>query len=81
MTADEAHTPYINHVMGCRNCFAPTARYCPTGESLRADYVIAYVMEKPDRLARKRALQVEKDKNPHLFPLIRDRITSLIQAD
>lgn len=29
---------YINHVMTCRTCYAPTARYCPAGADLRAIY-------------------------------------------
>lgn len=29
---------YINHVMTCRSCYAPTARYCLAGADLRAAY-------------------------------------------
>jgi hypothetical protein len=33
-----ARDQYINHVMTCRSCYAPTARYCPAGADLRATY-------------------------------------------
>jgi len=33
-----ARDQYINHVMTCRACYAPTARYCPAGADLRATY-------------------------------------------
>lgn len=29
---------YLNHIMGCRACYAPRARYCPTGADLHASY-------------------------------------------
>lgn len=33
-----ARDQYINHLMACRACCAPTARYCLTGADLRAIY-------------------------------------------
>ncbi len=32
---------YLNHLMVCRACHAPTSRYCPVGAELRADYNVA----------------------------------------
>ena len=29
---------YMNHLMACRACHAPTSRYCQTGAELRAVY-------------------------------------------
>lgn len=29
---------YLNHIMLCRACYAPTGRYCMAGSHLRADY-------------------------------------------
>ena len=34
----QARDQYINHLMACRSCSAPTARYCLTGADLRATY-------------------------------------------
>ena len=31
-----ARDQYLNHVMTCRACYAPTGRHCPTGAELRA---------------------------------------------
>lgn len=33
-----ARDQYINHLMTCRACHAPTGRYCQTGDELRAIY-------------------------------------------
>ncbi|PCR93243.1 hypothetical protein CP336_27395 [Pseudomonas fluorescens] len=29
---------YLNHIMVCRACYAPTGRHCTEGAHLRADY-------------------------------------------
>ena len=34
----QARDQYLNHIMACRSCFAPTNRYCGAGAELRADY-------------------------------------------
>ncbi|MNG22308.1 hypothetical protein D3C84_1067780 [compost metagenome] len=33
-----ARDQYINHLMACRACYAPTNRYCATGAKLRQGY-------------------------------------------
>lgn len=33
-----ARDQYINHVMTCRGCYAPTGRHCIAGADLRAAY-------------------------------------------
>ena len=33
-----ARDQYLNHVMACRSCYAPTARHCLSGADLRATY-------------------------------------------
>lgn len=40
----ELHELYIEHVMGCPACYAPTRRYCGAGEALRLDYVAFYLL-------------------------------------
>ncbi|MCY1364026.1 hypothetical protein D9M69_508150 [compost metagenome] len=34
----EADAAYTNHLMSCRDCHAPTGRYCATGADRRATY-------------------------------------------
>tara|TARA_R110000850_G_scaffold152858_1_gene276168 strand:- start:1587 stop:1958 length:372 start_codon:yes stop_codon:yes gene_type:complete len=36
----QAREQYINHLMGCRGCHAPTNRYCGTGADLRQQYTV-----------------------------------------
>jgi hypothetical protein len=33
-----ARDQYVNHLMACRSCYAPTARHCSAGADLRATY-------------------------------------------
>ncbi|SDZ15505.1 hypothetical protein SAMN03159453_02601 [Pseudomonas sp. NFIX28] len=33
-----ARDQYLNHIMACRGCYAPTGRHCTTGAHLRASY-------------------------------------------
>lgn len=79
----DLHEAYINHVMACAQCYAPTARYCPAGEGLRADYLTDYIMGQPDRLVRRTLMQAEKQHNPHLFPLLNQKVREKLgeQAD
>lgn len=34
----QARDQYLSHIMVCRSCYAPTARYCLAGADLRAKY-------------------------------------------
>lgn len=34
----QARDQYLNHIMVCRSCYAPTGRYCTAGAHLRASY-------------------------------------------
>lgn len=33
-----ARDRYLNHIMACRSCYAPTGRHCAAGADLRATY-------------------------------------------
>jgi hypothetical protein len=34
----QARDQYLSHIMVCRSCYAPTARYCLAGADLRVSY-------------------------------------------
>ena len=34
----QARDQYLNHIMVCRSCYAPTGRHCTAGVHLRASY-------------------------------------------
>lgn len=68
------HEAYISHVMRCSACYAPTSRYCPVGESARADYLVDFIMGQGDRKASYALMAAEKRDNPHLYPLINERV-------
>jgi len=41
-----ARDQYVNHIMACRGCYAPTGRHCTAGADLRAAYDLT-PMEQP----------------------------------
>ncbi|WP_377706677.1 hypothetical protein ACFMKY_26320 [Pseudomonas protegens] len=34
----QARDQYLNHIMACRSCYAPTGRHCTAGAHLRTSY-------------------------------------------
>lgn len=42
-----ARDVYLNHLMACGGCYAPTARHCPHGAELRATYDNTPMESKP----------------------------------
>lgn len=67
------HDAYANHIMQCKDCFAPKARYCSNGAELRADYLVDFILAQ-DRLTSRGLMVAEKRDNPHLYPLINERV-------
>jgi len=39
---------HIGHVMTCKSCYAPTARYCSLGAELWREYERAVITSRPD---------------------------------
>lgn len=73
MTAS-LHDRYISHAMACPGCHAPTARYCDQGKALWVEYLVDYIMSQPDRGTRRALMVTEKRQNPHLFPLLNEKV-------
>lgn len=46
-TTLETHRNYLNHVLACRVCYAPTKRYCLDGYRLYVMYQGWYMMSQP----------------------------------
>jgi hypothetical protein len=67
------HDAYANHIMQCKDCFAPKARYCTAGADLRADYLVDFILAQ-DRSTSRGLMVAEKRDNPHLYPLINERV-------
>lgn len=40
----KAHQAYINHLVGCRSCYAPTKRYCSPGKALCVSYEAHFLL-------------------------------------
>lgn len=67
------HDAYANHIMQCKECYAPKARYCLKGADVRADYLVDFIMAQ-DRHTARGLMVAEKRDNPHLFPLLNERV-------
>lgn len=74
------HGVYISHVIACSGCHAPTARYCQAGQELRADYLVGFIMSQADRNTQRSIMISEKRANPHLYPLINERVRAEQEA-
>ena len=67
------HDAYASHIMQCKDCHAPKARYCPKGADVRADYLVDFILAQ-DRTTSRGLMVTEKRDNPHLYPLINERV-------
>lgn len=59
----QAHEGYMNHVLRCGSCYAPTNRYCSNGLGLHDQYVGQYLMSQ-DLHARRTYLARLETVNP-----------------
>jgi len=55
----EAHERYINHIMACKGCYAPTKRYCFYGLRFHVDHLAHYLMGRDLHTRRVHLAQVE----------------------
>ncbi|WP_085618817.1 MULTISPECIES: hypothetical protein [unclassified Pseudomonas] len=54
-----AHEQYINHIMACKGCYAPTKRYCFYGLRFLVDYLAHYLMGRDLHTRRVHLAQIE----------------------
>lgn len=55
----EAHERYVNHIMACNGCYAPTKRYCFHGLRFYVDYLAHFLMGRDIHTRRVQLAQVE----------------------
>ncbi len=61
---------FISHLMGCRDCYAPTSRYCSEGLALRMENDAWFVAGLEDLDARRRWMDVLRKQYGERMPLI-----------
>jgi len=74
-----AHEDYLNHLVRCRGCWAPTKRYCCTGRALRVEFDAHYMLTLPDLYQRRALLAREDTIEPAFADEIRARATVLFE--
>jgi len=73
----QAYSDYTNHVMGCRDCYAPNGRYCAAGEPLHLEADARYMMTVPDRYSRARLLALDFKTRPAFAERLKSRVVEL----
>lgn len=74
---DAAYAAYTNHIMACRQCHAPVARYCTAGAPLMLEADARYLAAINDLSERKRRLRIEYTKNPEYGLKLKARVIEL----
>lgn len=77
---DASHAPYLSHIMSCKGCHAPTARYCEEGARLWAIYNTDFIMSRPDKLQRRAIMVAVKRDSPHLFDLLNKHVRERLEV-
>ncbi|MBD8671592.1 hypothetical protein [Pseudomonas lurida] len=72
-----AHEEYLNHLMRCRGCYAPTQRFCCVGLALRIEYDALYLLSIEDSRQRRALLVRETHVNPWLAEALKTRVVEL----
>lgn len=68
------HTEFINHLMGCGGCFAPSDRYCAKGREYWIDDKVGYVFSFSSRDERNEAVRMIRAIAPDWAEVIEKRI-------
>lgn len=78
---DAAYVVYTNHIMSCKNCYAPMARYCSTGMALLLEVDALHLMTMGDLSERKRLLRREHERRPQYAETLKARVIELYNRE
>lgn len=73
----QAHDVYLNHVLGCPRCYAPTRRYCGVGQDLKIEYDAQYLMTIDDTYRRKAIMRRDFEDDPVMGERLKVRVIEL----
>lgn len=76
----EEHREFTNHLMGCRDCYAPTHNYCSMGLSLRMENDSRFIAGLDDLADRRRWMGVMREQYGQNAPLIETRVREMYEA-
>lgn len=68
------HGAYLNHVLSCSSCYAPSARFCGDGQELRLAADAVFIAGLKDLGERRRWMASEEAKNPNLMPRLKELV-------
>ena len=78
---EQAHDVYLNHVLACPSCYAPTRRYCGVGQELKIEYDAQYLMSIDDTRHRKAIMRRDFEEDPAMGELLKVRVIELYAAE
>lgn len=71
------HRAFIDHIMGCKGCYAPGRRYCEVGNEMRLQDFARYVADLPTLQARRERMDFLRREYPgdveRLEQLVREK--------
>ena len=71
---------FINHIMACKQCFAPSGRYCPDGHRHMIESDAQYVSEQASQDARRKALaSLKVNRTPAELEAIHKRAVEIYE--
>lgn len=68
------HGAYLDHVLRCPVCYAPSARYCADGQEFRLAADAVFIARLSDIGDRRRWMASEEAKNPNLMPRLKELV-------
>lgn len=74
------HREYINHLMSCRVCFAPTRNHCSEGLALRMENDARFIAGLTDLAERRRWMEVAREQYGDRTPLVEVRVREIFEA-
>lgn len=78
---DAAYVVYTNHIMSCKNCYAPMARYCSTGMALLLEADALHLMAMGNADECKRLLRREYERRPQYAVALKNRVIELYNRE
>ena len=72
---------HINHIMACKDCFAPSDKYCPVGRELWLADNVAYVCSLQSKDERRHAIEVGRIMSPGWIDEIMRRVTERYELE
>ncbi len=70
----------LNHIMSCRNCYAPGSRYCPEGLELHLDALAEFIATRESKHEQHRIYRRERELHPERAERLGELVKARLEA-